>query len=51
MLTEEGQVRLGDVGSGSLQSPANSFVGTPYWYIPLKAALPFRRSVAMLQPW
>lgn len=31
LLTEPGQVKLGDFGSASIVSPANSFVGTPYW--------------------
>lgn len=31
MLTSKGGVRLGDLGSGSLVTPANSFVGSPYW--------------------
>uniref|UniRef100_A0A672P0C6 non-specific serine/threonine protein kinase n=1 Tax=Sinocyclocheilus grahami TaxID=75366 RepID=A0A672P0C6_SINGR len=32
LLTEPGQVKLGDFGSASIVAPANSFVGTPYWY-------------------
>lgn len=32
LLTEPGQVKLGDFGSASIVSPANSFVGTPYWW-------------------
>uniref|UniRef100_A0A8C2AZJ9 non-specific serine/threonine protein kinase n=1 Tax=Cyprinus carpio TaxID=7962 RepID=A0A8C2AZJ9_CYPCA len=32
LLTEPGQVKLGDFGSASIMAPANSFVGTPYWY-------------------
>lgn len=32
LLTELGQVKLADFGSASIASPANSFVGTPYWY-------------------
>ncbi len=31
MLTSSGAVRLGDLGSGSLVIPTNSFVGSPYW--------------------
>ncbi|RXM98163.1 Serine/threonine-protein kinase TAO2 [Acipenser ruthenus] len=31
LLTEPGQVKLGDFGSASIIAPANSFVGTPYW--------------------
>ena len=31
LLTDRGLVKLGDFGSASLKSPANSFVGTPYW--------------------
>ncbi|XP_041347445.1 serine/threonine-protein kinase TAO1-like isoform X2 [Gigantopelta aegis] len=34
LLTENGTVKLADFGSGSLVSPANSFVGTPYWMAP-----------------
>ncbi|KAL4617810.1 serine/threonine-protein kinase TAO2-like isoform X1 [Arapaima gigas] len=34
LLTEPGQVKLGDFGSASLVAPANSFVGTPYWMAP-----------------
>ncbi|XP_031429078.1 serine/threonine-protein kinase TAO1 isoform X2 [Clupea harengus] len=34
LLTEPGQVKLADFGSASLSSPANSFVGTPYWMAP-----------------
>eukprot|EP00118_Oscarella_pearsei_P007951 m.40024 g.40024 ORF g.40024 m.40024 type:complete len:935 (+) comp32879_c0_seq3:2547-5351(+) len=34
LLTEDGRVKLGDFGSASLCSPANSFVGTPYWMAP-----------------
>lgn len=33
LLTEPGQVKLADFGSASIASPANSFVGTPYWYV------------------
>lgn len=32
LLTEPGQVKLADFGSASIASPANSFVGTPYWW-------------------
>ncbi|XP_062858900.1 serine/threonine-protein kinase TAO2 [Trichomycterus rosablanca] len=34
LLTETGQVKLGDFGSASIVAPANSFVGTPYWMAP-----------------
>ncbi|KAK7809151.1 hypothetical protein U0070_006165 [Myodes glareolus] len=34
LLTEPGQVKLADFGSASTRSPANSFVGTPYWMAP-----------------
>ncbi|KAM6155040.1 serine/threonine-protein kinase TAO3 [Rhynchocyon petersi] len=34
LLTESGQVKLADFGSASMASPANSFVGTPYWMAP-----------------
>lgn len=34
LLTEAGVVKLGDFGSASIKSPANSFVGTPYWMAP-----------------
>lgn len=34
LLTEPGQVKLADFGSASIASPANSFVGTPYWSVP-----------------
>uniref|UniRef100_A0A4W4FSE6 Serine/threonine-protein kinase TAO3 n=1 Tax=Electrophorus electricus TaxID=8005 RepID=A0A4W4FSE6_ELEEL len=34
LLTEPGQVKLADFGSASMTSPANSFVGTPYWMAP-----------------
>uniref|UniRef100_A0A3Q1LPH8 Serine/threonine-protein kinase TAO3 n=1 Tax=Bos taurus TaxID=9913 RepID=A0A3Q1LPH8_BOVIN len=34
LLTEPGQVKLADFGSASMASPANSFVGTPYWMAP-----------------
>lgn len=33
LLTEPGQVKLADFGSASIVSPANSFVGTPYWWV------------------
>uniref|UniRef100_A0A671U2M1 non-specific serine/threonine protein kinase n=1 Tax=Sparus aurata TaxID=8175 RepID=A0A671U2M1_SPAAU len=34
LLTEPGLVKLADFGSASIASPANSFVGTPYWMAP-----------------
>lgn len=34
LLTEGGTVKLADFGSASIQCPANSFVGTPYWMAP-----------------
>lgn len=34
LLTESGVVKLADFGSASMMSPANSFVGTPYWMAP-----------------
>ncbi|XP_061624837.1 serine/threonine-protein kinase TAO3 isoform X3 [Phyllopteryx taeniolatus] len=34
LLTEAGHVKLADFGSASIASPANSFVGTPYWMAP-----------------
>ncbi|XP_071848340.1 serine/threonine-protein kinase TAO1-like isoform X2 [Apostichopus japonicus] len=34
LLEDNGTVKLGDFGSASLVSPANSFVGTPYWMAP-----------------
>ncbi|XP_019618163.1 PREDICTED: serine/threonine-protein kinase TAO1-like isoform X2 [Branchiostoma belcheri] len=34
LLTEDGTVKLADFGSASIVSPANSFVGTPYWMAP-----------------
>ncbi|XP_078741501.1 serine/threonine-protein kinase TAO1-A-like, partial [Lampetra fluviatilis] len=34
LLTEPGLVKLADFGSASISSPANSFVGTPYWMAP-----------------
>ncbi|CAK9292401.1 unnamed protein product [Gordionus sp. m RMFG-2023] len=34
LFTEDGRVKLGDFGSASLVSMANSFVGTPYWMAP-----------------
>lgn len=34
LLTENGTVKLADFGSASISSPANSFVGTPYWMAP-----------------
>lgn len=34
LLTDAGCIRLADFGSASIASPANSFVGTPYWMAP-----------------
>ncbi|XP_038060746.1 serine/threonine-protein kinase TAO1-like isoform X4 [Patiria miniata] len=34
LLTDNGTVKLADFGSASFLSPANSFVGTPYWMAP-----------------
>ncbi|CAF1200887.1 unnamed protein product [Adineta ricciae] len=34
LLTENAIVKLADFGSASFTSPANSFVGTPYWIAP-----------------
>lgn len=34
LLTDNGTVKLADFGSASFVSPANSFVGTPYWMAP-----------------
>ncbi|CAF0893329.1 unnamed protein product [Adineta steineri] len=34
LLTEHAIVKLADFGSASFTSPANSFVGTPYWIAP-----------------
>lgn len=34
LLTESGLVKLADFGSASSRSPANSFVGTPFWMAP-----------------
>eukprot|EP00111_Clytia_hemisphaerica_P013896 TCONS_00040898-protein len=34
LLSEKGIVKLADFGSASMKSPANSFVGTPYWMSP-----------------
>ena len=34
LLTEDGSVRLGDLGSGSMSSRASSLVGSPYWMAP-----------------
>ncbi|CAD5213969.1 unnamed protein product [Bursaphelenchus okinawaensis] len=34
LITDDGVVKLGDVGSASMHSPANSFVGSPYWMAP-----------------
>lgn len=34
LLTENGTVKLADFGSATMNSPANSFVGSPYWIAP-----------------
>lgn len=34
LLTENGTVKLADFGSATMYSPANSFVGSPYWIAP-----------------
>ncbi|CAL8071924.1 unnamed protein product [Calicophoron daubneyi] len=34
LLTDAGGVKIGDFGSASFMSPANSFVGTPFWIAP-----------------
>jgi len=34
LLTDGGCIKLADFGSASVASPANSFVGTPYWMAP-----------------
>ncbi len=34
LLTDSGLIKLADFGSASIASPANSFVGTPYWMAP-----------------
>ncbi|GAA56431.1 thousand and one amino acid protein kinase [Clonorchis sinensis] len=34
LLTDSGGVKIGDFGSASFLSPANSFVGTPFWIAP-----------------
>ncbi|KAI6176544.1 Protein kinase domain-containing protein [Aphelenchoides bicaudatus] len=34
LITDKGIVKLADLGSASLQSPANSFVGSPFWIAP-----------------
>ena len=31
LIAASGSVNLADFGSASLRSPANAFVGTPYW--------------------
>ena len=32
LLTDNGEVKLGDFGSCSRKSSANTFVGSPYWF-------------------
>jgi len=34
LVTDVGDIKLADFGSASIASPANSFVGTPYWMAP-----------------
>lgn len=34
LLTDNAEVKLGDFGSSSRKSPANTFVGSPYWMAP-----------------
>ena len=34
LLTDVGDIKLADFGSAAIASPANSFVGTPYWMAP-----------------
>ncbi|VDM02429.1 unnamed protein product [Schistocephalus solidus] len=34
LFSENGGVKISDFGSASFQSPANSFVGTPFWIAP-----------------
>nr|CAD2149827.1 unnamed protein product [Meloidogyne enterolobii] len=34
LMTDCGQVKLADLGSASLTSPAQTFVGSPYWMAP-----------------
>ena len=34
LLTDSGDIKLADFGSAAIASPANSFVGTPYWMAP-----------------
>lgn len=34
LLTDSGVVKLADFGSAAMASPANSFIGTPYWMAP-----------------
>jgi len=34
LLTDTGDIKLADFGSAAIASPANSFVGTPYWMAP-----------------
>ena len=34
LLTDNGVIKMADFGSASIASPANSFVGTPYWMTP-----------------
>ena len=33
-MTDTGDIKLADFGSAAIASPANSFVGTPYWMAP-----------------
>ena len=34
LITDQGGIKIGDFGSVSFISPANSFVGTPFWIAP-----------------
>jgi hypothetical protein len=33
LLTADGLAKLGDFGSATNHSPANTFIGTPYWCV------------------
>lgn len=32
LVTDNGIIKVADFGSASLKSPANTFIGSPYWY-------------------